>query len=85
MSISMHVRSAEPQEEWKSIDSKIKQLAASKGELDYEIGRWLLRAKRANIHRYFGCASFADYVSRRFGHKARTTKETEARRCARSR
>jgi hypothetical protein len=58
-----------------AIDRKLVELAAKKGELDEEIGRWLLAAERANVHRELGFASLVEYAERRLGYDARTTKE----------
>ena len=57
------------------IDEAIGRLAARKGELEIELGRWLLAAERAQVHRALGFGSFAEYVERRVGYDARTTRE----------
>src|SRR5262245_18132749 len=64
-----------PEADGRQIDSAIVRLARSRGEQEYEEGRWLLAARRAAIHLRFGFASFAEYVSRRLGHDPRSTAE----------
>ena len=61
--------------EWMVIDDAITQLAASKGALDVELGRWLLAARLEGVERMLGFGSFAEYVERRLGFDARTTSE----------
>ncbi len=60
---------------WTTIDAAIVRLAADKGALDVEIGRWLLVAQRERIERRVGFGSFVEYVERRLGYDARTTHE----------
>jgi len=60
---------------WQTIDQTLLGLAARAGDLDAEIGRWLVAAAREGVHRYFGFASLAEYVERRLGFDARTTRE----------
>jgi len=60
---------------WQTIDQTLLGLAARAGDLDAEIGRWLVAAARESIHRHFGFASLAEYVERRLGFDARTTRE----------
>ena len=57
------------------IDTKLLELAARKGELDAEIGHWLVEAERAGVHRELGFASLVEYAERRLGFDARTTRE----------
>ncbi len=61
--------------EWTVIDEAITRLAADKGALDLDIGRWLLVAHREGVERRLGFGSFAEYVERRLGYDARTTFE----------
>jgi hypothetical protein len=58
-----------------TIDDRIVKLAAKKGELEVEIGRWLIAAKRKDIARGLGFGSFYEYVSRRLGWGPRMTDE----------
>ena len=60
---------------WQTIDQTLLGLAARAGDLDAEIGRWLVAAAREGVHRHFGFGSFAEYVERRLGFDARTTRE----------
>ncbi len=60
---------------WQTIDQALLGLAARAGDLDAEIGRWLVAAAREGVHRHFGFASLAEYVERRLGFDARTTRE----------
>ncbi len=60
---------------WQTIDQTLLGLAARAGDLDAEIGRWLVAAAQEGVHRCFGFASFAEYVERRLGFDARTTRE----------
>lgn len=57
------------------IDEQIIRLAEQQGALDEQIGRWLLLAHRARLHRHFGMASFAEYIERRLGYSPRLAKE----------
>ncbi|MBK6683458.1 MAG: hypothetical protein IPG45_03225 [Deltaproteobacteria bacterium] len=59
----------------REIDQVILELAARQGALDEELGRWLLLAHRARLHRHFGMASFAEYVERRLGYRPRIAKD----------
>ncbi len=59
---------------WQTIDQTLLGLAARAGDLDAEIGRWLVAAASEGVHRH--CfASFAEYVERRLGFDPRTTRE----------
>ncbi|MFO0722995.1 MAG: HNH endonuclease signature motif containing protein [Myxococcota bacterium] len=66
----MHVRSAH--DDWQLIDRKIQSLAALQGQLDLELGQWLLAAKRVRVHNYLGFGSFSEYVTRRLGYNAKS-------------
>ncbi|MBK6684398.1 MAG: HNH endonuclease [Deltaproteobacteria bacterium] len=57
------------------IDQAILELAGRQGALDEELGRWLLLAHRARLHRNFGMASFAEYLERRLGYGPRIAKD----------
>ncbi|MFO0725164.1 MAG: HNH endonuclease signature motif containing protein [Myxococcota bacterium] len=67
----MHVRSAHD-DDWRLIDRKIQDLAAQQGQLDLELGQWLLAAKRVRVHNYLGFGSFSEYVTRRLGFNAKS-------------
>ena len=64
-----------PEADAGTIDAMIIELAKRKGELEVEIGRWLLAAKRAKVDRKLGFSSFFEYVERRLGWKPRMTEE----------
>jgi hypothetical protein len=51
------------------------RLAATRAGLDYEEGRWLLRAERAGAHVRLGYGSFREYAERLFGYSARLVQE----------
>jgi hypothetical protein len=64
-----------PEADAQTIDDTIVKLAAQKGELEIEIGRWLLAAKRERVANKLGFGSFFEYVSRRIGWGPRTVEE----------
>jgi hypothetical protein len=49
------------------------ELSQKRAGLDFEEGRWLLAAKRAEAHRQLGYGSFTEYVERLFGYAPRVT------------
>jgi hypothetical protein len=51
------------------------KLARKRAGLDFEEGRWLLRAFRGKAHARLGYGSFAEYVERLFGYSPRQTQE----------
>jgi hypothetical protein len=57
------------------IDAEIERLARQQTALDHEIGRWLLLAARAGVHRALGMGSFVEYVHRRLGYSPKIAKE----------
>ncbi|MFO0725822.1 MAG: HNH endonuclease signature motif containing protein [Myxococcota bacterium] len=66
----MHVRSTH--DDWRLIDRKIQDLAAQQGQLDLELGQWLLAAKRVRVHNHLGFGSFSEYVTRRLDYSAKS-------------
>ncbi|MFO0727934.1 MAG: HNH endonuclease signature motif containing protein [Myxococcota bacterium] len=66
----MHVRGAH--DDWRLIDRRIQGLAAQQGQLDLELGQWLLAAKRVRVHNHLGFGSFSEYVTRRLGYNAKS-------------
>lgn len=60
---------------WQEVDIALRQIARRRAGLDAEEARWLLRAWRADVHRYVGCGSFAEYVERVLGHGPRACAE----------
>ncbi|MFO0722311.1 MAG: hypothetical protein U1E65_00925 [Myxococcota bacterium] len=67
----MHVRSAH-HDDWRLIDRRIQDLAGQQGQLDLELGQWLLAAKRVRVHSRLGFGSFSEYVTRRLGYNAKS-------------
>ncbi len=61
--------------DWQRAHAELTRLACSWASLEFEVGQWLLAAKRANTHARLGRGSFAEYIERLFGHAPRFTKE----------
>jgi hypothetical protein len=61
--------------DWVEAHAALTRLARERAAADAEEGRWLLCAFRAAVHVHLGHGSFAEYVERVFGYKARTTQE----------
>jgi hypothetical protein len=53
----------------------LQRLARSRAGLDFEEGRWLLRARQSGVHTRLGFGSFGEYVGRLFGYGARLVQE----------
>src|SRR6185369_3795380 len=51
------------------------RLAAERAGLDFEEGRWLLRAHREGTHLRMGFGSFLEYTERLFGYSPRLSQE----------
>ncbi len=62
-------------DDWKQIDTELRRLARAEASLDHEIGRWLLAAQRAEVHRNLGHATAFDYVEHVFGYGPRMITE----------
>src|ERR1044071_7265357 len=60
---------------WKRAHEELVRLAATRAGLDYEEGRWLLRAERAGAHVRLGYGSFREYIERLFGYSARLVQD----------
>src|SRR5690348_8343701 len=60
---------------WRRAHEELVRLAATRAGLDYEEGRWLLRAERAGAHARLGYGSFREYIERLFGYSARLVQE----------
>jgi len=58
---------AHSQERWVEIDRHGDVLAGRQGELDVEIGDWLIAARDEQVHEHLGHASWQEYVERRIG------------------
>ena len=60
---------------WQEAHETLVRLATERAGLDFEEGRWLLRAHRAGAHLRLGCGSFYEYTERLFGYGPRLTQE----------
>jgi len=60
---------------WHRAHEELVRLAATRAGLDYEEGRWLLRAERSGVHVRLGYGSFREYVERLFGYSPRLVQE----------
>jgi hypothetical protein len=60
---------------WRRAHDELVRLATERAGLDFEEGRWLLRAHRAGAHLRLGYASFQEYTERLFGYGPRLTQE----------
>jgi hypothetical protein len=64
-----------PPAEWQRAHHELLRLARSHAGLDFEEGRWLVRAYRSGVHSRLGFGSFGEYVGRLFGYGARLVQE----------
>jgi hypothetical protein len=53
----------------------LRRIAKRRAALDAEEARWLLIAKRENVHAHLGYGSFAEYVERVLGHERQVAVE----------
>src|SRR5262252_9859995 len=60
---------------WRRAHEELVRLALKRAGLDFEEGRWLLRALRSGTHVELGYASFLEYTERLFGYGPRLTQE----------
>src|SRR3954467_11978174 len=60
---------------WRRAHEELVRLSAKRAGLDFEEGRWLLRAFRAGAHLELGYGSFHEYTERLFGYGPRLTQE----------
>ena len=60
---------------WRRAHEELVRIATKRAGLDFEEGRWLLRAFRAGTHVEMGLGSFNEYVERLFGYGPRFTQE----------
>jgi hypothetical protein len=60
---------------WRRAHQELVRLAATRAGLDYEEGRWLLRALRTGAHLRLGYGSFREYAGRLFGYSPRLAQE----------
>jgi hypothetical protein len=61
--------------DWKRAHNELVRLASDHARLEWELGRWLLRALRAATPLRLGYASMAEYAHRLFGFDGRFTSE----------
>jgi hypothetical protein len=60
---------------WRRAHEELVRLAKTRAGLDFEEGRWLLRAERARAHVRLGYGSFREYAERLFGYSPRLVQE----------
>jgi len=60
---------------WRRAHEELVRLSAKRAGLDFEEGRWLLRAFRSGAHRELGYGCFHEYTERLFGYGPRLTQE----------
>src|SRR4051812_47812491 len=60
---------------WRRAHEELVRLSVKRAGLDFEEGRWLLRAFRSGAHRELGYGSFYEYTERLFGYRPRLTHE----------
>jgi 5-methylcytosine-specific restriction endonuclease McrA len=60
---------------WRQAHEELVRLATERAGLDFEEGRWLVRARRSGAHLRLGYASFQEYTERLFGYRPRLTQE----------
>ncbi len=60
---------------WRRAHEELVRIAKKRAGLDFEEGRWLLRAFRAGTHVELGFGSFNEYCERLFGYGARLTQD----------
>ena len=60
---------------WRRAHEELVRLATKRAGLDFEEGRWLLRAFRSGAHIELGYGSFNEYAERLFGYGPRLTQE----------
>ena len=61
--------------DWKRAHEELSRLARWRAGLDWEQGRWLLRAIRLGTHLHLGFGRFGEYIERLFGYSRRTTED----------
>jgi hypothetical protein len=60
---------------WRRAHEELVRLAKKRAGLEFEEGRWLLRALRSGTHVELGYGSFYEYTERLFGYGPRLTQE----------
>src|SRR3954465_12867361 len=60
---------------WRRAHDELVRLSVKRAGLDFEEGRWLLRAFRSGAQRELGYGSFHEYAERLFGYGPRLTND----------
>src|SRR3982751_4301660 len=60
---------------WRRAHEELVRLSVKRAGLDFEEGRWLVRAFRSGAHLELGYGSFHEYTERLFGYGPRLTQE----------
>jgi hypothetical protein len=60
---------------WRRAHEELVRLSTKRAGLDFEEGRWLVRAFRSGAHLELGYGSFHEYIERLFGYGPRFTQE----------
>jgi hypothetical protein len=66
---------AEKPGDWQVAHAALLELARSRAGLDFDEGRWLLSARRSQVHARLGYGSFTEYIERLFGYAPRLTQD----------
>ena len=61
--------------DWRTADRTLRRVAARRAALDEAEARWLLIARRTQVHRHRGFATFLEYVERVLGHAPHAARE----------
>ncbi len=61
--------------DWRDADRALRRLARQRARLDADEARWLLIARRVQVHVELGLGSFLEYVERVLGYRPRTALE----------
>jgi hypothetical protein len=62
---------AEGAEGWKAADQALQRIARTRSALDLDEATWLVRARRAEVHRHRGFSTFLEYMERVLGYGPR--------------
>jgi hypothetical protein len=60
---------------WRDADRALQSIARRRAALDVEEARWLVEARRVQVHRHRGFASFLEYLERVLGYGPRMAME----------
>ncbi len=73
--IDPEIECVSPAVSWREADRNLRRIARQQSALDLELGRWLVIAKRTEVHRQLGLGSFVEYVERVLGFQPRATED----------